>query len=213
MNMADARDDELLGLIARKNEDPDSAADAWVELHSRHVPFVYSCVKDAGSLVGRGVGIEDIVEQTFQRVYLTAAETFRPGEYADSDAARHHVLAWIGTIARKEFLKAIESRGNEYLAVYEPDPEASSEFEREGSQPVAEQQSQLRQVAETVLSPDELEIVWLKMQYYDADAGESRLPSDELEGICTRQGITKAAFRKRYARALDKIEQAFTKAT
>lgn len=153
------------------------------------------------------------MEQTFQRVYLTAAETFQPGEYADSDAARRHVLAWIGAIARKEFLKAIASRGSEYSAVYEPDPEASSESESDGSRPVAEQQEQLRQVAETVLSPDELEIVWLKMQYYDADAGESRLPSDELERICTRQGITKAAFRKRYTRALNRIEQAFTKAT
>ena len=211
--MEDMREDKLLGLIDRKNEDPDSAADAWVELHSRHVRFVYGCVRDAGSLVGRGLDIEDIVEQTFQRVYLTAAETFRPGEYADDAAARRHVLGWLAAIARNEFFKAIESRGSEYLAVYEPDPEALSDSDSERAQQVGEPQKQLRQVAETVLSPDELEIVWLKMQYFDVDTGDSRLPSDELEKICTRQGITKAAFRKRYDRALDKIQEAFTNET
>ncbi|REJ88254.1 MAG: sigma-70 family RNA polymerase sigma factor [Planctomycetota bacterium] len=211
MNIKQIRDDELVGLIAEKKEDPDAAADAWVELRTRHVDFIYHGVLGARNLVGHGIDIEDIVERTFQEVYLKAAETFRPGTYADSDDARRHVAGWLGAIAKNELVEAITSRGNKYVAVFDPEttPESESDM-AEPAEPAGGQANHLAEVAKSVLSSDDLEIVWLKMQYYDADTGKSQIPSEQLDAICAQQGISKDVFRQRYKRALATIEQTFT---
>jgi len=207
VSLADRRDDELLALIRAREQDRQAAEDAWVELYGRHVRFVYSQVQNAGSLIGRALGVEDIVEQVFQRVWLGAADRFTPGQYENADDARRHVLAWLGRIATREFQKALASRGAEYIPARDPCNIVKLESPANEIEPSSDA-ARLKSIAEDVLSADELEIVWLKMQYYDQSTGDSRVPPEELSAICARQDITKEVFRKRYERALAKIEQA-----
>src|SRR5262249_13398388 len=95
----------------------------------------------------------------------------------------------------------------EYLVVRDP-VKLSNQKPPINSTPPMEQISRLRNIAQDVLTVEELEIVWLKMQYYDRETGESRVPQVDLEEICQRHGITKDAFRKKYQRALGKVEEA-----
>jgi DNA-directed RNA polymerase specialized sigma24 family protein len=208
-NLASWREDELLALVRARNHDQEAAEAAWVELYKRHVRFVYRQVQEAGSLLGRPLGTEDIVERVFQRVWFGAADRFQPGEYQDADDARRHVLAWLGRIATREFQQSLASRGSEYLSARDPTNLLKLESR---SRPIetSNEAARIKTVAEEVLSGDELEIVRLKMQNYDRHTGDSRVSPDDLTAICTRQGITKEVFRKRYERALAKIEAAFS---
>ena len=210
--ITNCRDDQLLGLIRRRHEDPDAADQAWLELYSRHAKYVLSCVERAASFVGRGLSPEDIVVQTFSEVYLRAADGFESGNYASDDDARKHVRVWLGSVARFEVLGTIQSRAHESIGVHDPEllgqrvdarhptPSTDGHKATEGKTAAA--------VAEAVLSSDEREILWLKMQYYNPDTGESWVPPEEVDLLCQKQAISKAAFRKRYERALDKIKVA-----
>ena len=64
----------------------------------------------------------------------------------------------------------------------------------------------MKSVVQRVLSKEDQEIVWAKIQHYDTMSGESRFPSEELSALCERLGITKPTLRKRYERALRKIQ-------
>lgn len=203
-------DDKLVLLIGQKTDDQDVADRAWVELYRRHVRFVFTQVRRAGSLVGRGIDDEDVVVRVFEEVYLKAATEFRPGDYADADEARRHVLGWLGKITRHTFLKEIASRENEFWSVEEePGVTTGGKSESCGDQ---DGSSNVLNITKNILTPDEFDIVWLKMQYYDVDSGESRLPTKDLEELCLKQRITKPTFRKRYERALAKVEDALIQA-
>jgi DNA-directed RNA polymerase specialized sigma24 family protein len=215
-DISNLRDDQLLGLIRRRHEDPDAAGDAWRELYQRHVKFVHWRVERATSFVGRGLVPEDIVEQTFTEVYLRAADGFNPGEYTSDDDARRHVRAWLGKVAHFELLGAIQSRAHESIIVRDPEllsfrvdrPHPGELADGNPSQGIVD----VSNAAQSVLSPDELEIVWLKMHYYDPETGESWVPAADQDMICAKQGLSKPAFRKRYERALLKIKDSLVSA-
>lgn len=210
--ITNCRDDQLIGLIRRRHEDPDAADQAWLELYSRHAKYILSCVERATNFVGRGLSPEDIVVQTFSEVYLRAADGFEPGKYASDDDARKHVRVWLGSVARFEVLGAIQSRAHESIGVQ--DPELLSQRVDAGHPTPgtdghkASEAKTAVEVAEAVLSFEEREILWLKMQYYNPDTGESWVPPEEVDLLCQKQSISKVAFRKRYERALDKIREA-----
>lgn len=207
------RDDQLIGLIRRRDTDPDAAADAWCTLYKRHINYLFSKVRSAANFVGRGISPEFIVESAFYEVYLRAADKFEPQRYKDDDHARRHVRAWLGAIAHHHLLSAIKSRANEPLSVRDPgilaltiDPRHDGESVR----PDCRGDIDVTSVARSVLSQDEKEIVWLKMQYYDGDTGQSRVPPEQLAELCKRQSITKEVLRKRYERALTKLKEALS---
>jgi DNA-directed RNA polymerase specialized sigma24 family protein len=208
-NLVTLREDELLALIKSRKIAPAEAERAWMELYSRHVRFIYSQVQSAGSLVGRPISVEDVVERVFQQVWLGAADRFQSGHYDNPDDARRHVLAWLGKIAVCEFKQALASRGNEFLVVREPTKFVNQESSTRDVV-CTDEAAFIKGIAEDVLSADELEIVWLKMQYYDPCLGDSRVSPDDLSAICAHQHITKEVFRKRYERAIAKIREAIS---
>src|SRR5689334_19868102 len=119
--IANCRDDQLLGLIRRRYEDPDVADQAWLELYERHAKYIYKCVERAASFIGRGLAPDDIVVQTFSEVYLHASDGFEPREYASDDDARKHVRVWLSRVAHFELLGAIQSRAHESIGVRDPE--------------------------------------------------------------------------------------------
>jgi DNA-directed RNA polymerase specialized sigma24 family protein len=70
-------DEELIRRIQRKKDDFASSAAAFEILYRRHIQFLYRCVRHADQrLVGFAIGAEDIVDETFAKVWLTAADSF-----------------------------------------------------------------------------------------------------------------------------------------
>ena len=210
--ITNCRDDQLLGLIRRRHEDPERRRAGRLELYARHAKYVLGCVQRASSFVGRGLTAEDIVVQTFSEVYLRAADGFQAGEYATDDDARKHVRVWLGRIAHFEFLGAIQSRAHESIRLRDPEllslrADAAHAMPSTDGQTLSEAQT-LADAANAVLNPDELEILWLKMQHYDPETGESWVPPEEIHLVCEKQAISNPVFRKRYERALNKIREA-----
>ncbi len=199
--------DELLRLIRDRRADPDAAGQAYIWLHERHAKLLYEFVRRSASLlVGRGIDPADVVEMTFQRVYLHAADTFKSGTYEDSDATAH-VQVWLNRIAKCQLLDAIKSHDAEYHEIPNDDSWLAEVAAKVSGDEESDAVMLVRRIVRVVLSPEEQEIVWFKMQHYRIDTRQSLPPKDELAAFCDRLKITQQALRQRYVRAIAKIRE------
>ena len=213
---SECRCDELVRLIAQKEHDPDLAEKAWGELYSRHADDIHRKLAKARKIVGLGFDAGDVVQEVFSRLYFKVAAEFSAENFVDADHAFNHVRKWLYEIARLQLLKMQESRGaacempvnhqewDESRSVEEPD------FE------ISESDAAVRRAAQEALSERELEVLWLKLHYFDADAGdkgESKPPPEELASIAEDLGIKVDSVRQVYKRALKKVEAKLDEAT
>ena len=199
-------DEELLQRMRRKNENFPAAREAWSVFYLRHVQFLYCSVANADRiLVGFAIGAEDIVEETFTKVWELAAEFSSP-EGLDQESATLCCKAWLATIARNLVRDKLRSRKNDPI---DPD-ENEALFTAPEAVEAVEQCLGLYQLVTRTLSERDAAIVWFKIGYYDPETGKSQPYRDAQDAFCKEWGITPDALRKAYERSLNVLREANT---
>ena len=205
-------DEELIRRIQRKKDDFSTSVTAFTIFYDRHVQFLYRCVRHADQrLVGFAIGAEDIVEETFTKVWLTAADSFSFSDGLPPEEANLRCAQWLASIACNLVKDKLKSRKN----VFPIDPGGENEALFAEPEPVAvvARCVEIHQAVTMTLSERDAAIVWFKVGYYDPETGQSQPPRSAQDAFCKEWGITSATLRKAYERALSAIGKACTTTT
>lgn len=213
MNEAQAEppDEELLRKIRDKDDDVRSAEEAFTIFYDRHVQFVFRCVANAERrLVGFGIGAEDVVIETFERVWRGASASFsQPPGLSPKDAALR-VRQWLASIACNLIKDKLRSR--KHVLLLNPGENEGLFVEGADSDLVIAHLQLVESVAAT-LSERDAAIVWFKIAHYDPDTCQSQPPAEDMEAFCRNWELSPATLRKAYVRALATLRQALSPST
>ncbi len=199
----ESTDKELLRRIGQKEDDFATAREAWGLFYVRHHQFLYCCVAKAGRvLAGCGIGTEDVVTETFTKVWESGADSFSEPEGLDREEATLRCKAWLATIARNMVRDKLRSRKPELV-----DPDENEELFT-APETAAEQCLGIHQLVMRTLNERDAAIVWFKIRYYNPDTKQSQPPRDVHDAFCKEWGITPNALRKAYDRALKLLSDA-----
>ncbi len=201
-------DDELIRRIRHKADLP-AAKLAFTVFYERHVQFIFRCVRSADrQLVGYGIGTADVVEETFDKVWQGAANSFSlPVGLSPTDSVRR-TQQWLASIARNLVKDKLKSR--KHVLPIDPGGENEELFVSKPESAPATPHLQLIALVESSLSKRDAAIVWFKIHHYDPDTRQSQPPPEELKTFCKQWELTPAALRKAYDRALDTIRLALS---
>jgi DNA-directed RNA polymerase specialized sigma24 family protein len=213
MNEAQAEppDEELIRKIRDKEADPGAAEEAFTAFYERHVQFLYRCVASAERrLVGFGLGAEDIVIETFEKVWRRAAHSFSQPAGLSPEGASLRARQWLASIACNLVKDRLRSRKH-LLPI---DPGENEELFAEGTDcAFAAGHLQLIELVASALSPRDAAIVWFKVEHYDPETRQSQPPTEDLETFCQQWALSPAALRKAYERALATLRLALFPST
>ncbi len=200
-------DEELIRKIRDKEMDVSAAKRAFAVFYDRHVQFVYRCVRSADKqLVGYGLATDDIVEETFAKVWLSGANSYRLPASLSPEAACLRTRQWLASIA-SNLVKHI-LRSPKHVLPVDPGGENEALFASESSPNSPAPHFHLMQVVASCLSDRDAAIVWFKICYYNCETRQSQPPPDELEAFCNEWNIEPAALRKAYERAIVTLREA-----
>lgn len=203
---AEPPDDELIRIIRKRETDVSAAKRAFTVFYDRHAQFLYRCVRNADQrLVGYGLGTADIVEETFEKVWLGAAKSYSlPLGLSPEEAARR-TKQWLASIAHNLVKDKLRSR--KYSLPIDP---GENEQLFTGDPNLVVPHLNLIELVATTLSVRDAAIVWFKVGHYDAETRRSQPPPEELEVFCRDWNLTPATLRKAYERALATLRLAFS---
>jgi DNA-directed RNA polymerase specialized sigma24 family protein len=201
-------DEELIRGIRHKADLP-AAKLAFTVFYQRHVQFIFRCVRSADrQLVGYGIGTADIVEETFEKVWLSAANSFSlPGGLSLADAARR-TQQWLASIACNLVKDKLRSR--KHVLPIDPGGENEELFASEPASRQAAPHLQLIELVVSSLSARDAAIVWFKIHHYNRETRQSQPPPEELDAFCKEWEMAPTALRKAYERALATIRLALS---
>lgn len=192
--------------MSLEGEDRASAEEAWKEFYFRHQSYLLQvCKKRFQSALG-DLGVEDLVQETFVRVFKKA-HTFKPLGNG-SGHARARVRAWLGRIANRLFLSSLRGQPKIEFAD-DPFESIADEPAPMASEPESEESEHLPLLRDALrtLTEREREVLIASYAWYEQGAGCNRMPSDELSALCSRFQTTAANIRQIRSRAFGKLEQ------
>jgi DNA-directed RNA polymerase specialized sigma24 family protein len=206
---AEPPDEELIRKIRDKERDFSAAGRAFTVFYVRHAQFVYCCVRRADKqLVGYGLGAEDIVEETFSKVWECGANSFSMPSSLAPKAARLRTRQWLVAIACNLVRNKLRSAKH----VLPVDPcENDDLFVFDHPARSVTSHVQLMQLVASCLSERDAAIVWFKSGYYNRETGQSQPPLEELKAFCREWHIELAALRKAYERAIVTLRDALSR--
>jgi RNA polymerase sigma factor (sigma-70 family) len=207
--LAEEADGDLLCLMSWASDDQSLAQAAWSVFYRRHFEYVnFICRRAIEGVLGCAEAVEDLVQDTFRRVY-EHARTFTPGSDQDPDAKRRVVRAWLGRIARnllQDRLRNRQARAPEQTpgeGLWDILPERRN---KETEEPSATDSSALvREVLLNDLTEEEQEVLRVTLQWYDPGRTNQRLPNDVAEDLAQRLHTTSENLRKIRRRAMQKV--------
>ena len=197
-------DADLLTMASWQATDGEAARKAWGEFYLRHFNFLGAvCMRYKKSI---GIqGVEDLVNETFIRVFTHGAETFATSE-DDPVQIRKQVRKWLRVIAHRQFLMNL--RGRDDLA-----EQLFAEVEVSSRAPISQSEEtrvlceKARAVVET-LSDRELDVLFARFWNYDITAKKKQtFDPDVLADLQVRWETTDANIRKILSRTLTKIRE------
>lgn len=213
MNEAQAEppDEELIRKIRDKEDDFRSAEEAFTIFYERHVQFLYRCVVNAERrLVGFGIGAEDIVIETFEKLWRGATTSFSQAPGLSPDDASLRAKKWLTSIACNLIKDKLRSRKH----VLPFDPGENEELFAEGVNcDSALAHLQLVELVTSTLSERDAAVVWFKIRHYDPDTRQSQPPAEDLGAFCLKWQLSPAALRKAYGRAIAALRSALSPTT
>jgi RNA polymerase sigma factor (sigma-70 family) len=198
-------DDVLLARISDKTDESSCRA-AWGTFYERHAEYFYGvCMRTYRTILGE-TGVEDLVSETFLKVYDRSAASYRPAESGDVDFRRARVRAWLAAIA--ENLVRDIFRGRKRL------PESRLEHEewRDVSEHDKCAQSTATQevcrVMEEVLSERERDVLRVTFHWHDPTKDHQKLPDEAVEELERLWDLKPDNIRQIRRRALQKLKAA-----
>jgi RNA polymerase sigma factor (sigma-70 family) len=204
-DVASASDEDLLALMVGK-ENPPLARAAGAEFYSRHIAWLYAvCHRAYHRLLGRE-GVEDLVQETFRRVFSSGAATYKSAPLDETEARLRRIQGWMTTIARRlacDLLRGCRRHGEIQL---EPDEWQDVPEPEQG--PASEEAVRVGRVMQEVLNAREQDVLRTTYQWYDPARTHQKLPETVLADLARRWGTTSENIRQIRARALRKIKDA-----
>jgi RNA polymerase sigma factor (sigma-70 family) len=198
-------DEDLLFYMSMQEEDRPSAEEAWAVFYSRHKNYLLAvCRRAFYSSIG-DLGVEDLVHDTFVRVFLKA-HTYKPiGENANYALA--NLRAWLGRIAANLHRSYLRSQPNvEYTDDSDSFMDRTTEEATDGPAEESDMLPLVRQALRT-LTDREREILTASYLWYEPGAGCKKMPSEELKILMERFQTTAENIRQIRSRAFGKVEQ------
>jgi RNA polymerase sigma factor (sigma-70 family) len=201
MNLRELSDAELLQRVAEDDSDVEVRA-AQAAFYERHVRYLYGVLfkRCASILTGRGYGVEDLVQDTFQRAFA-GAHTFKIEGPEELERTTARTRAWLGRIA--QHILADQLAGDRSIAAsdsldsvaYEP-PAAST------PNPAVER---MRAALEG-LSEREQDVLRVTALYQKPGEAHQRLPNAVCSELARRWGMSSENVRAVRSRALKKLK-------
>jgi RNA polymerase sigma factor (sigma-70 family) len=201
----DSSDDELLRIIGQR-EDLEAAKISWEALYNRHVKYLLGVCRRA---YGWKLGVsatEDLVSETFIRVYKTAAASYRPGTATAPDLRRQQVRAWLAAIARHIALGLL--CGGKTDAPLHLNPDEWQEIAHVTGEPESELVTEVSRLMQLVLTDKEQDIIRSTFLWNIPASHFQRMPESELAELASRYGTNATNIRKIRERALKKLRDA-----
>lgn len=204
-------DDSLLTFMALKDQAPELAQDACVELHRRHARILVGwCMKRRFETFGEA--IEDWVNETFARAY-EKAHKFSCDPKLHAETKTRLVRGWLFSVLEHLFLERCrdEAREKQRRAT----DVAEDEFENLGGvvetsdadcQPSIPtgRKALVARFLES-LGNDDRKLLLLTGQYYDSQLKRVEIPSEVREAIYSELGVTAVSLRVRRMRLLNRL--------
>ncbi len=200
-------DHQLLLTIKEEHNSLEMVETAWKTLYARHAEFLYRCLlKEKAKLDRFGVDLEEIVFQTFDKVYRTKAKSFRPGSYANIEAARNHVTSWLIEIAKNLLVDAVR-RPKSVSAAFVETTEPNNSLSKAESVDAVDEHVELHMCIRSVLTDNQQDVLWFFMEHYSSETGMSHPPKEVLAEFATQMNSSSVALRKAYERIKKKLKE------
>ena len=204
LDLATASDGHLLWLMGRK-EDTDLARAAWGAFYSRHVTFLYGVCSRAYARQLGTHGVEDLVAETFRRVYTHGALTYQSDVLEGSEVQLHRVQSWLTTIAQR---LACDILGGCRLERIHFEQEEWQEVPAKTDEPVSEITADVCRVMQSTLTDREEDVLRTTYHWYDPTKEHQKLPEAVLSSLAKRWNTTPDNIRQIRSRALRKLKDA-----
>lgn len=201
-------DEELIAAMGRQNEDLEAAKTAFRIFFNRHRDYMIHHMRRVDArLAGYGLGVEDVVQEVFNRVWRSGHESYKPARRTPGACPLASTRSWLTTITLRIVQNILRRRSK----VDPIDPVDNEDlFVEPSNENKVRHAVSVQQLVQNALSETDAAIVWFKMQYYDLETGESQPPREELADFLAKHELTDAAFRKRYSRAIQTLQAAET---
>lgn len=202
-DLSNESDADLLTLISWRGDDEEAARKAWGEFYLRHFDLLsVICLKAYQRQIGDS-GVEDLVNETFLRVFTHGAATFASSE-TDPDKLRKIIRVWLGEIAKNLFLMQLRGQGKMTEVAFD-EAEHSCGEATPLSDERREQCEQLRVVLDG-LKDRERDVLMARFSNYHRSGGKQQFDSEVLADLADKLQITKDAVRQILCRTLKKVE-------
>lgn len=198
-------DEDLLVMMSWQRDQPEVAKAACDEFYQRHVKYVFAVIQRAhGPELGHH-GVEDMVMETFIRVF-EKADTYRPCGSENAESQRRNALAWVGTIANNTCIDYFRRADTELVFADDLDSEGRTP-ETHDCEELPELSDDLQLVHEAMATLDERErtVLRVTMAYWKIGAEHQRLPNEVSEELARSFDTTPTNIRKIRERAIGKV--------
>jgi RNA polymerase sigma factor (sigma-70 family) len=201
---ANDSDTDLLTYMSWRETDAANARAAGGAFYDRHLRYVFVVCRNAAQRYFLGDDcVDDLVSETFQRVYEHAG-MFTTGGITDVDQLRMRVRSWLGAIARN--VVNDELRGRQTT----PERNLSPDAWLRRPQEVAPDESALALLVsrslEEALDDREREVIRVTYQGYKPGAEHQRLSNEDVAALAKSLQTTPDNLRKIRRNALLKIQ-------
>jgi DNA-directed RNA polymerase specialized sigma24 family protein len=204
-------DADLIAAMGYQDDDIEAAKNAFRIFFNRHCDYLLHHLRRVNSrLTGRGLDVDDVVQEVFAKVWRRGHQTFRIVKHSEGICPVASTRAWLTTIAMRVVLNMLRRPDR----VDPIDPQDNEDlFADPNSENKIRHAVVVQQMVQRTLSETDAAIVWFKMEYYDPVSGQSTPPRDELNAFLAEHELSDSAFRKRYSRAIDALQSAGTPTT
>jgi RNA polymerase sigma factor (sigma-70 family) len=204
-DVSQASDDVLLAHI-RDKENAETARAAWGAFYSRHIEFLFAvCFRTYGKTLGQD-GAENLVEDTFLRVYTTGAATYRGTDLLDPDAQRLQVRGWLTSIAHNIACDTL--RGRRSAIGIQLQHEAWQDQCDDLDLPVSNTTKRICELMGSILGEREQDVLRTTFHWHDPTKEHQKLPAPVLADLASRWKTTPENVRQIRSRALNKLKAA-----
>jgi len=208
MDCNNETDAELLTLMGWRKDDELEASRAFREFYSRYFNLLTRmCEKKYKGQLNEQE-IEDLVSETFLRVFEKSADKFKTDE-KDLKKLRHHIGAWLGGIAYNLF--RMRHRAQKRLPVFQfeddfdPQSPVFDHPEEDSMSPArVEQHKRLQSILDD-LTDKERDILLTRFANSHRSEGKQQFRSEDLERLTSDWELTKDNVRQIFNRTLKKV--------